>query len=115
MIVDLFTKKRQCKHDLKCHKNSCLSQSFTDHFVTFCHRILKMSQNVTEFQASKFCHRMSPCHRESHLCHGLLKRFGTAEVLGIVSSAMSFKMEVKKDMGSSASAMADCCRRVLHR
>ena len=46
--------------------------------------------------------------------HGLLKRFGTAELLGIVSSAMSFKMEVKKDMGSSASAMADCCRRVLH-
>ena len=38
--------------------------------------------------------------------HGLLKRFGTAEVLGIVSSAMSFKMEVKKDMVSSASAMA---------
>ena len=25
--------------------------------------------------------------------HGLLKRFGTAEVLGIVSSAMSFKMQ----------------------
>ena len=38
-----------------------------------------------------------------------------ANVRGIVSSAMSFKMEVKKDMGSSASAMADCCRRVLHR
>ena len=36
--------------------------------------------------------------------HGLLKRFGTAEVLGIVSSAMSFKMEVNKDMGSS-----ECC------
>ena len=51
MIVDLFTKKRQCKHVLKCHKNSCLSQNFTDHFVTFCHRILKMSY-VTEFQAS---------------------------------------------------------------
>ena len=32
-----------------------------------------------------------------------------------LSSAMSFKMEVNKDMGSSASAMADCCRRVLHR
>ena len=47
--------------------------------------------------------------------HGLLKRFGTPEVLGIVSSAMSFKMEVNKDMGSSAYAMADCCRRVLHR
>ena len=30
--------------------------------------------------------------------HGLLKRFGTAEVLGIVSSATSFKMEVNKDM-----------------
>ena len=30
-------------------------------------------------------------------------------------SAMSYKMEVKKDMGSSASTMADCCRRVLHR
>ena len=29
--------------------------------------------------------------------HGLLKRFDTAEVLGI-----SFKMEVNKDMGSSA-------------
>ena len=42
--------------------------------------------------------------------HGLLKRFGTAEVLGMVSSAMSFKMEVNKDMGSSASAMADYCR-----
>ena len=39
--------------------------------------------------------------------NGLLKRFGTAEVLGIVSSAMSFKMEVNKDMASSASAMAD--------
>ena len=47
--------------------------------------------------------------------HGLLKRFGTAEVLGIFSSAMSFKMEVNKDMGSSASAMADWCRRVPHR
>ena len=47
--------------------------------------------------------------------YGLLKRFGTAKVLGIVSSGMSFKMEVKKDIGSSASAMADCCRRVLHR
>ena len=46
--------------------------------------------------------------------HGLLKRFGTAEVLGIVSSAMSFKMEVNKDMGSS-SALVGCSRRVLHR
>ena len=47
-----------------------------------------------------------------YLCpknHGLLKRFGTAEVLRIVCSAMSFKMEVNKDMGSSASAMADWC------
>ena len=35
--------------------------------------------------------------------------------LGIVSSAMSFKMEVNKDMRSSASAIADWCRRVLHR
>ena len=42
--------------------------------------------------------------------HGLLKRFGTAKNLGIVSSAVSFKMEVNKDMGSSASAMADWCR-----
>ena len=40
--------------------------------------------------------------------HGLLKRF--AKNLGIVSSAVSFKMEVNKDMGSSASAMADWCR-----
>ena len=47
--------------------------------------------------------------------HGLLERFGTAEVLGIVSSAMSFKMELNKDMGSSASEMADWCRRVLQR
>ena len=47
--------------------------------------------------------------------HGLLKRFGTAEVLGIVSSAMSFKMEVNKDMGSSASAMAGWYKRVLQR
>ena len=45
--------------------------------------------------------------------HGLLKHFGTAEVLGIVSSAMSFKMEVNKYMGSSA--MAGWCRRVLQR
>ena len=37
---------------------------------------------------------------------GLLKRFGTAEVLGIVFSVMSFKIEVNKDMGSSASVMA---------
>ena len=28
-----------------------------------------MSQNVTEFQENIFCHRMSPCHRESILCH----------------------------------------------
>ena len=41
--------------------------------------------------------------------------FENAEVLGIVSSAMSFKLEVNKDMGSSASAMVDWCRRVLHR
>ena len=34
--------------------------------------------------------------------HGLLKRFGTAEVLGIVLEDGS-----KKDMGSSASFMAD--------
>ena len=47
--------------------------------------------------------------------YDLLKRLGTAEVLGIVSSAMSFKMEVNKDMGSSASALADWYRRVLHR
>ena len=39
--------------------------------------------------------------------YDLLKRLGTAEVLVIVSSAMSFKMEVNKDMGSSASALAD--------
>ena len=39
--------------------------------------------------------------------HGLLKRFGTAEVLGIVCSAISFKMDVNKDIGSSASFMAD--------
>ena len=45
----------------------------------------------------------------------LLKRFGTAEVLGIDSSEMSFKMEVNKDMGSLASVMADWCRRVQHR
>ena len=31
--------------------------------------------------------------------HGLLRCFVTAKVLGIVSSAMSFKMEVNKDMG----------------
>ena len=30
---------------------------------------------------------------------GLLKRFGTAEGLGIISCARSFKMEVNKDMG----------------
>ena len=30
-LLDLFTKQRQCKHVLKCHKNSCLSQHFTDH------------------------------------------------------------------------------------
>ena len=35
--------------------------------------------------------------------HGLLKRFGTAKVIGIVCFAMSFKLEVNKDMGSSAS------------
>ena len=35
--------------------------------------------------------------------------FCIAEVLGIVSSAMSFKIEVNKDMGSSASAMEDWC------
>ena len=29
--------------------------------------------------------------------HGLLKRFGTAEVLGRVSFTMSFEMEVSKD------------------
>ena len=45
----------------------------------------------------------------------LLKRFGTAEMLGIIFSAMSFKMEVNKFMGSSASVMAVLCRCVLHR
>ena len=49
MIVDLFTKKRQCKHVLKCHKNSCLSQTFTDH----CHILSQNSQNVIT------CHRIS--------------------------------------------------------
>ena len=47
--------------------------------------------------------------------YGLLKRFGTAEVLGIVSSAMFFKMEITKDMGLSASAKGGWCRPVLHR
>ena len=42
--------------------------------------------------------------------HGLLKHFGTAEVLGIVFSAMSFKIEMDKDMGSSASVMSNWCR-----
>ena len=37
----------------------------------------------------------------------LLTCFGTAEILAIVSSAMYFKMEVNKDMGSLVSAMAD--------
>ena len=32
---------------------------------------------------------------------GLLKRYGTAEVFGIVFSTMSFKIDVNKDMGSS--------------
>ena len=32
------------------------------HFVTFCHRIFKMSQNVTDIWPIKFCHRKSPCH-----------------------------------------------------
>ena len=45
--------------------------------------------------------------------HDLLKRFGTAEVLGIVSSAMSFKIEVNKDIGSSASVMADKGRKEM--
>ena len=39
--------------------------------------------------------------------------FGTAEVFRIVSSTISFKMEVNKDRGPSAYAMADWCRRVL--
>ena len=38
--------------------------------------------------------------------HGL-KRVGTAKVLGIIVSAMSSKLKVKKDMGSSVSVMAD--------
>ena len=38
--------------------------------------------------------------------HGLLKRFGTADVLGIDFSATSFKMEVIEDMGSSTLVMA---------
>ena len=33
--------------------------------------------------------------------HGLLEHFGTAEVLGMVFSAMSFKMEVIKDISNS--------------
>ena len=37
-----------------------------------------------------------------------LKRFSTAEILEIVCSPMSFKMEVNKYMGSSAPLMADC-------
>ena len=39
--------------------------------------------------------------------HGLLKRFGTVKIFRIVSSAMSLKMEVNKDIGSSASV--ECC------
>ena len=44
------------------------------------------------------------------LNHGLLKHFCTADVLGIVSSAVFFKMDVNEDIESSASLMADRCR-----
>ena len=39
--------------------------------------------------------------------NGLLKRFGTVDVLGIISPAMTFKMEVNKHIGSPVSLMAD--------
>ena len=42
----------------------------------------------------------------------LLKGFGTAEVVGTVSSAVSFEMEVNKDIGI---IMANWCIRILQR
>ena len=44
-----------------------------------------------------------------------IESFGTAEVLGIVPFAVSSKVEVNKDMGSSASEMAGWYKQVMQR
>ena len=69
--LDIFEKQESQKH-FKRHSGTRyrfekVKVWICHWFVTFCHRILKMSQYVTEFQKSKFCHRMSPCHRQSIL------------------------------------------------
>ena len=55
---------------------------------------------------------LDPIHNQGQMSenYGLLRRFGTAEVLGIVSSGMSFTTDVNKYMRSSASFMTEWCR-----
>ena len=83
----------RCNRCLRIHLGNIFSPTY---FLTVSDISTSLSPNRLSMVGSGL--NLSRTCLQVAVNDGLLKRFGTAEVLGIVLSAMSFKIEVNKDM-----------------